>query len=267
MTKPQFATAAQWGRRVYRFPETGEQAFPSVTTVIGEVLRAPALEHWKIKQAALRAYATRELWQGEDEETAAEIIMALGKGKARAAAGVGTMVHEAIEAFGTTGAIQLDLIEEEELLPYLEAASENIKLLGKHYANEITLVNLAHGYAGTADVLSFPDEQPSVLRVTDWKTCQIGKNVGWHNHSLQLAALAGCGHYVTTKGEMEPLPAPIEQLSVIGLRPDGSADRKVLTDTYRIMQLQEAFTGLLAAYDVVTGYPGLNIWAGQSTGD
>jgi hypothetical protein len=260
MTKPQFAQPSQWGRRVYRFPGL-DYAFPSVTTVIGEVLRAPALEHWKIKQTALRAYATRELWQGEDEETAAEIMMALGRGKARSAAGVGTLVHEAIENFDTTGAIQLPM--DDELLPYLEAASENIKLLGKHYATEITLVNQAHGYAGTADVLSFPDERPSILRVTDWKTCQIGKSVGWHNHSLQLAALASCGSYVDADGEFHSLPAPIEELSVIGLRPDGSADRKVLTDQYRIGLLSEAFLGLLDAYKAVTDYPGLNVWAGQ----
>ena len=254
MSKPTWAERGRWGDRHYRFPGLEERKFPSVTTVI-KVLAAPALERWKQDQIAQNAYDKRDGWVGEDRTTAIKVIKAYGEGAARRAADFGTEIHEMIEK--GTSPTETDRIE---AINYLVAAAERIPQLGKHWRSEITLLSLEHGFAGTADVLSFPDEAPGILRVSDWKTTKLGSTVGWDSHIMQLAGLSLCEHWADQDGTIHQLPAEILELSVIGLRPDATSVCRVIGDRYRIGRARGAFLALLEAHLWQQDNPRLEFW-------
>lgn len=250
MSTPTFARSTRLGR-IYTFPSISNVDFPSVTTV-NKMLAAPQLTQWKVNQAALAAYRTRD-WLQYDEETAVEMIVAASKGFGRTRANLGTSVHELIENGEPDAAT-------DEMMPYLVAAAHVLEHIGQHYESELTLVNQEEGYAGTADVLTWRTDHPSQLAVTDWKTTKPDSTVGWREHQLQLAALAKCPEYVDTKGDIHPLPAPITQLRVVGLRADGSYDARTITNPNKIDRLYEAFLGLLRCLELDAEHPHLSIW-------
>jgi len=236
MSKPKFARPARGGR-VY---DLEGETYPSVTTVIKQ-LAAPALERWKMNRVAEAAYDTSD-WRDMPRESATKMILAAGTAFGERAADVGSAIHELIE----TGTPSTD----PAFMPRLTAAAEVLAGMGTHYATELTLCNPKVGYAGTADVMSQRIDQPSELRVTDWKTVQPGKNVGWVNHGLQVAALAGCTHYVEHDGSLVEVEYPITEISVVGLRPNGSHDEKRTSNELLIRRLQVAFEGLLRSWEL-----------------
>ena len=249
MTTPTFAPPTRLGR-FYRFPAILDEDFPSVTTVIKQ-LNAPQLTSYKERQVALAAIRDTD-WRDYDEETATEMLLASAKAHSRGRANVGTTVHQLIE----NGEDTVD----DDHRPYLLAAAHILTTLGDHYQSELTVVNRTAGYAGTADVYTWRPDQPSELAVTDWKTTKPDGTVGWRNHQLQLAALAACSEYVDPKGVIHPLPAPVTQLNVVGLRADGTYDIRTLTNKDRIASLQRAFNGLLSCLELDNEWPWLTIW-------
>ena len=234
---------------------------PSVTSVLKQ-LNAPALTNWLQNQTA---EAARELSLegklGEDisQESAVALIRATAKASGSRAPELGSKVHDLIESGETPP---------EKLVPYISAAAQVIMGLGDFYAAELTLVNLADGYAGTADDIrvrgSLPmlvnDDNPTELSVLDWKSAKIDAEVGWINHIMQVVALAHCDHFINADDELELLPGDITEVIVVGLRPDGSSTVRAMTDADKIRKVQAAFLGLLANWQLADDHPGLSIW-------
>jgi hypothetical protein len=238
VTHPRFARSTRFGR-IYTFDGI---EYPSVTTIIKQ-LAAPALERWKLNRVAEAAFDTQE-WREMPRQAATRMIVAAGTAFGERAADAGTYVHKMIEE----GADPAEA--EAALIPRLTAAASVIAKMGPHYASEITLVNPKHGYAGTADVVSHRIEAAQELMVTDWKTVQAGKTVGWVDQGLQLAGLAGCTHYATNDGELVELGYPITEVAVIGLRPDGSHVERTTNNEVLLARLQRSFLGLLDTWNL-----------------
>ena len=247
MTSPRFAVSTKWGR-AYQIPGIPDP-LPSVTTVIKQQA-APQLEQWKMRKVAEAAVDTQD-WRAQDPETAVDMILAAGKGTARRAAVKGTEIHAIIETGAEAPA---------PYTPYVEAATEVVAQLGATYAKELTLVNTMEGYAGTADLITWTGTpEASTLHILDWKTIGAGKTVGWSSHTLQLAALASCDSYVDADAQLHDLE-PVEQISVVGLRPDGTYVWQTTRDRARIGQAYDTFLGLLEAHTFSVKYPFLSFW-------
>ena len=125
------------------------------------------------------------------------------------------------------------------------------------------MVNQNLGYAGTADGLLFHPDMQS-LAILDWKT--TSSTAGWREHQLQLAAYAMCTHLANEDGDLLPIPHPITELIIVGLKNDGTADVRRLTDHHKITTLQSAFQGLLEVWELDRDYPYLSIWDSKQEG-
>ena len=234
----------------HRLYQVDGQDLPSVTSVL-KMLAKPALTTWLQKQVATAAVETQD-WRAQDPETAIEMIMAASRSTGRRAMMKGTDVHKAIE----DGRALKDVPEEQR--PYLKAAEAAIADIGLVFSHqEVTLANLDQGYAGTADGLLFHEDMES-LAIMDWKT--TSSTAGWREHQLQLAAYAACEVIVTEDGELWPVPLPITELIVIGLKEDATADIRRLRDSHRIHDLQDAFYGALELWRLDRDWPYLTIW-------
>ncbi|MCX6995793.1 MAG: hypothetical protein NTV49_01590 [Kiritimatiellaeota bacterium] len=158
--------------------------YPSVTSILG-ILAKPGLETWKLNQVALATLrAPRQenegeaFWCNRVRNTAFEQV--------ELAADLGTMIHGALEAamagndFDPAMAVYVD--------PVLAWKRETGILIVER---EIRLVNTAHGFAGTADVMfRYGDNGIGILDYKTRKT-EPGKPVGaYEDQAMQLAAYA-----------------------------------------------------------------------------
>ena len=227
---------------------------PSVTSVL-RMLAAPALTNWlqnKVAEAALAIDPT-EL-DGVSEEAAVKLIRAKANATGSKAPTLGSRVHDLIESGEEPP---------EALVPYVTAAGSVVMGMGDFYAAELTLVNLADGYAGTADLITLRGGQlaePGDLSVLDWKSAKLDASVGWLNHIMQVVALSRCAHFINQDDELELLPGDITEVVVAGLRPDGSSQVRTMTDAEKMEKVQAAFLGLLANWELAEAHPGLSIW-------
>jgi hypothetical protein len=238
------------GGQQHRLYEVDGQELPSVTSVL-KMIAKPALTTWLQKQVATAAVETQD-WRAQDPETAIEMIMAASRSTGRKAAMKGTDIHQAIDE----GRALADVPEDHR--PYLKAAEAAMAEIGLVFSHkEVTLANLHQGYAGTADGLLFHEDLQS-LAIMDWKT--TSSTAGWREHQLQLAAYAACDTIVTSDGELHPVPQPVTELIVVGLKADATADIRRLTDSHRIHDLQDAFYGLLEVWKLDRDWPYLTIW-------
>ena len=246
---------------IYTLPMVDGRVLPSVTSVLKQ-LSAPALTNWLQNQTAEAGYGLAlegKLDDGISLEAAVSLIRATAKASTSRAPELGSRVHDLIESGETPPA---------KLVPYITAAASVVMGLGDFYAAELTLVNPDDGYAGTADLInlrgSLPflvdEDNPTELSVLDWKSAKLGTDVGWINHIMQVVALAYCTHYISADDELELLPGDITEVIVVGLRPDGSSQVRTMTDGDKIQQVQSAFLGLLANWNLADAYPGLSIW-------
>lgn len=239
------------GGQQHRLYQVDGQELPSVTSVL-KMLAKPALTNWLQKQVAITAVELQD-WRAMEPETAVDMIMAGARNTGRKAMAKGTDVHEAIDQ----GLAPEDLPEAHR--PYVEAAHAALEYLGlDFYAKEVTLANLERGYAGTADGLLWHEHGTESLAILDWKT--TSSTAGWREHQLQLAAYAACDVMVAEDGELHPVPAPITELIVVGLKEDGTADIRTLEDSHKIHDLQDAFQGLLELWKLDRDWPYLTIW-------
>ena len=247
--KPISRRMAGQSHRLY--PVDGQE-LPSVTSVL-KMTAKPALTNWLQKQVATAAVETQD-WRAQDPDTAIEMIMAASRSTGRRAMAKGTDVHQALE--DETPINQLPKHHQ----PYVKAGRAALEVLGlDFYAKEVTLANTTVGYAGTADGLMWHEQdEPETLAVMDWKT--TSSTAGWREHQLQLAAYAACDTIVTPDGELHPVPAPITELIVIGLKEDGTADMRSMEDSHKIHDLQDAFYGLLEVWKLDRDWPYLTIW-------
>lgn len=160
---------------------------PSVTNVLG-VLHKPQLEQHKIA-AALRTALLSPKTTDESDEYYIKRIIDASKEDVRAAADLGSRIHEAIdEALG--GRPFAD-----ELGIYVKPALELIEeyKLDIHTREEV-LVNLDHGYAGRVDGLFDSPDGYGVIDFKTRKTKDGRKCDPYDGQGEQLAAYAAA-HY------------------------------------------------------------------------
>ena len=205
--------------------------YPSVTSVLSATLRAPALEHWKLKQAltAYRETVTNLLTGRETVKAALAMLQqipliarspyARRAGHQDDAAEIGTRLHKAIE-WALRGELGQDPGRMPDLRP-IDAgcfarwsdwwATAGYRVL----AVEVPLVCRACGFAGHAD--AFVEEvSTGDSLVLDWKTSKEA----YATYRIQLAAYAHCSPSTTRggivrigKGEDEPVElTPLDDL-------------------------------------------------------
>jgi len=209
-------TTQRDGSRTYRV--RGEDLW-SVTTIIGGGLPKPALLPWGIRTVAEFA-VTESLLRGSKSLTArarrdpAEAIAHLKAApyaQRDKAAGIGTQVHAATEAY----VLGTPMPEPpSEVAPYLAAHRRFLDDWRPEFLmTEGTVCNWTERYAGTLDWIARLD---GALVIGDTKT---GKAV-YPEVALQLAAYRYAEFVVLPNGTEAPLPAA-ERAVVLHLRPDG----------------------------------------------
>lgn len=153
----------------------------SVTTILG-ALDKPALLYWSAEQSALAAIHNEATWRGmlaDDDPSCPHTEAAQcpavkwlrdarfrrPKGM-RSAAELGTLVHEACEAYTLTGTRPVDV--DAEVIPYLDRFDEWLGRFGPSYqAAEVAVFHPELGYAGTSDAFLTID---GVRYIADYKT-------------------------------------------------------------------------------------------------
>lgn len=158
--------------------------FPSVTSILG-ILAKPGLEKWKLNQVALATLRTPKT-PAESEDYWCTRVRNAAFEQVEQAADLGTMIH---------GALELAMAGEpyaEDLRPYVEPVLKWKQAVGIQIVErELRVVNRAHGFAGTTDVLfRFGRAGMGIL---DYKTrvTRPGEPVlAYDNQALQLAAYA-----------------------------------------------------------------------------
>jgi hypothetical protein len=198
VTSPQ---QARWvsGGRIYTHPATGVE-YPAVSTLTKGATGGPP-ENWFRRVTADVVLDEPERWlrlldsEGHDETAKAIGRAATFRGKY----GVrrGNLLHDAIDEYiGGEARPMFDEGEDAEaahearacfgqFLAMLDETGMVVETVGDVSLNEVTLYNLTHRYAGTADaIVRMPNHHGDDLVLVDWKT---GNRV-YPSVALQLAA-------------------------------------------------------------------------------
>lgn len=209
MTTPPFSKQRD-GKRYYTIQSYGD--FPSVTSVINAAQDPTDLRNWKTKNA-IDAAITAHL-QGEGSADIYSAGLEALDAPSEAAI-LGDAVHEAIDNYERTGTQTVENIKVAPFLAQYLDLKERYRV--KVLATELTLVNLRHRYAGTADGVwlleTWPAKSrrgPMIMDVKSGRTVRKGA-------ALQLAALAHCEHYLDGEGRLRPLKAEHKLLTGVGL--------------------------------------------------
>jgi len=158
--------------------------YPSVTSVLG-ILAKPGLETWKLNQVALATLrAPRQ--ENESDEYWCSRVRDVAFEQVEQAADLGTEIHGALESVmaGDTYAPEMAVYVE----PVVKWKREAGLLIMER---EVRLVNTAHGFAGTSDVMFRYGENG--IGILDYKTRKTvpGKPVlAYEDQAMQLAAYA-----------------------------------------------------------------------------
>jgi len=152
---------------------------PSVTTILGSVLRKPQLEDWKTEQAVLAALTTPRN-EGEELDAFVKRVMSQdAQAESQRARDLGTQVHDAIECAST--GLEWDKSLSQYVWPVLEVMAG----FGRVVAAE--RIVFGPGYAGRMDLLM----EGGATYVFDFKTCKkLPTKESWTEHQLQTSALA-----------------------------------------------------------------------------
>lgn len=160
---------------------------PSVTNVLG-VISKEALTTWKVNQAIMATLKHKPA-DGEADDTYCKRIASISQEQVFQAADLGKAIHAGIEDWINEG----KLPEDDAIRASVEPVVDWIKKVGITVkASEKILVDLKHGYAGTADLL-FTYADGKGCGVIDFKTrkSEAGKKMqAWNTEPLQLAAYA-----------------------------------------------------------------------------
>lgn len=152
------------------YPKNG---YPSVTTVLGSVLRNPGLEQWFLSNT--RQFCTDKSNKGKK---------------------IGGEIHDAIEQYINTGKASIDTEYQEEVQTALNSfilfRKENPEM--KLTLSEIPLVNEKYCYNGTVDA-------PSPPILYDWKTSEAKLE---DKPKIYPEHLAQCSAYVNSWNENNP---------------------------------------------------------------
>jgi len=163
--------------------------FPSVTTILSDVLAKPQLIAWIVEQACL-AVVTTPKREGEETDAFIKRVLQIEKqqdAERDAAAAFGTLVHAALENALLAGAREAAADCDERVKLCANAVLALPLLAGRVVATERSIVG--EGYAGKYD-LEMSNEEP-FLDLIDFKTAKtMPKTESWDEHHLQLAAYA-----------------------------------------------------------------------------
>jgi len=256
VTAPALAREAPGTGRVYDIP--GRGALPSVTNVI-DVMSKPALAGWRGKVVARWAFE-HAVWLAGRAGRAAALDVAgrhadadalreesirwarrAPDRRANRAAVLGTRVHAIAEAKARGAPAPAASPEEATYVPGYDAFVASFQPRFRRV--ETTVVNLTHGYAGTADALAALPALNDALAVVDWKT---SRTAVWPEVALQLAALANAEFIIAADGTLTPMPSVVAGLAV---RLHPTLDRGYAVWRADIgPQTFQAFLGLLAAW-------------------
>jgi hypothetical protein len=241
MADPKLArtmTYGTWNERT-RIYEIEGRVLPSVTSIIG-MMDKPALINWAAKLAAEYSQEHRDALIQLPADAATDAIKGNWRRSRDKAARFGTQVHEAIENDQiplkddpTYGYVQQALI-------YLE--DRELEVVGQ----EITVISLEHGYAGTMDLLAMdPDGS---IRVADWKS---GKGL-YDSAALQITALMNADHIM---GKDDWVTRPWDGAQVgeaVRLTSDRYYSETILNNTTLADKTLDAFLGLIPVWHYKT---------------
>jgi hypothetical protein len=188
--------------RVYIHPKTKEQ-WPSVTNILERGIPKD-LAPWAASEAAKWAWANKDNFGDEAiflREAANAYRVTAGN-----AARKGDIVHDLAENFLSGNPDSNASRHMKQFKDFLEVSGYS------PLYTEVTIVNRAVGYAGTADFVGISPRGDVVL--IDYKT---GRRI-WSVHAIQVEALSRGETILYPTGEEEPLP-PVKEVGVLHLRP------------------------------------------------
>lgn len=209
----------------HRYYWNGEGPFPSVTTVLNDVLAKHALIKWKSQEVARAIFRDSKGFFGDGwsngEDAAVKWALARADEQRDQAARLGSSIHlladlqarQAPEA--AEKAVEGFQVSDEEI-PYLEAWKGFLAFLeaqGARIVSSEHMVWSSVGYAGTYDLILEWDGQ---MWLVDIKT---SKGI-YPDYALQLAAY-GHAEQIILEGSPVGFPMPkIDRYGVLHLRPD-----------------------------------------------
>jgi hypothetical protein len=210
MTSPALAAIGPAGHRVYTW---AGRAYPSVTAIIKGGVPTPFLPQWAAKVAAEYAVANLDrLTRLPTGQAVAEVKRAPWASR-DAAAGLGDLVHTAVEAHAHG---QPRPALPTHAAPFLAAFDQ---FCADHrpafLLSEATVYSRRYGYAGTLDAICRLTTRAGPV-LLDVKT---GRGI-YPEVALQLAAYAHADFIGTPDGTEAPLP-PLADGLVLHLRPGG----------------------------------------------
>lgn len=155
--------------------------FPSVTSIMKDVLAKPALITWMKNQAVFSALTLPRIPGESDNDFASRAAEDSNKQSSEAAE-FGTRIHKAIEGLETGEPL------EEELRPYLESyAKWRHNEVESVLCNEKTLVSKRLGFAGTVDMIAIV--KGLGFCIIDFKTQGVKKKAAFYpDWCYQLSA-------------------------------------------------------------------------------
>ena len=191
----------------------GDETFWSVTTILG-ALAKPALPSWAAKMTAEYVVAEFPFIQNMIESGKKDEAIGVMKGapwRSRAkAADLGTLVHQAVEAY-CMGVEPLPGLETEKHVEHFTRWLEAFK--PKILESEVTIFNRRFNYAGTLDLLVELDSNTWVIDV------KSGSGV-YPEFAMQIAAYAH-GEFIGRQDGSEDKMPEVTCGAVLHLRPNG----------------------------------------------
>lgn len=235
-----------------------QNLLPSVSGIT-KVWANPALDYYKVTQAAKAAYRKPPIGPENEEEYVA-MIYAESQQDAATAADNGTIIHKALEEWLTESkAPSGGILVGDKYVPLQEFIDPAIIALGKLgievTASEKVLVNAKDGYAGTTDVIwervLWVDNEsiPTSRGILDFKSKRTkpGKPIEPNqDHPLQIAAYHVAAHNVL-------LPTDLGYNVYISTTEPGRVEVKEWT-AKELREAWDAFQHCLALWRYQTGY-------------
>jgi len=182
------------------------QLYPSVTTILSGGFPKPLLIGWAAKVTATDAIVNRKKWYGiadQSEETAIDMLKSVRYQSRDRAASLGAGVHKVIEK---------GLKPSSEEAPFVDSyRAWYDEHVAAPVAAELPVVNVEHGYGGTADLIL------QMLTITEYRAAgdrilwdiKTGNTAGWEDQQLQVVAYSYADNVT------------VDKVGVLHVRPEG----------------------------------------------
>lgn len=167
---------------------------PSVTTILDDVIRKPALEAWKARQAVMAVVTAPDIPGESLDDKITRVLDTENQAgeEAKQARDLGTEIHDALEK-----ALTLKM-NDVATWNYVEPVYHYLQTLQcKEYKTEFTIVG--DGYAGRCDLATIDNEK---VTLWDFKTTKKLPKEAYTEHSLQLAAYAQAYYYSNNSAKL-----------------------------------------------------------------